>query len=586
LGYFLWDDQAFLFDSLIVSQNLIDVFFQNHYGLYHPVTSVWVKITYFIFKNSAFELHIISVLFHLINSLLVYKLTKLFKISNLAAIFGMAIFLFHPLNLEPVLWLTSIKDLILGLFTLLSIIAYINYNNKGNIRLFWISMLYFVLAVLSKPQAIVLPFVFFILDIYFNKPINKRTLGAKFLMLILSGTLLLANLYIRSHNYDTSFSADYSKMQDIYLILSAFALYISEIVLPINLSIFYPISSFLDFNNLAIWFPFITFLIIAVILYKKKRNDLFLLVIIVCIFLLPVIRIIPIGESLINNRYTYSSIIFFAILISRSIELSITDNRNYLKFIFYSISFVLILSNFIYYQDRLRDWDQSNIRLFQSDMEKFPNSEILSNTLGSLYYKNKMYDPAKVYFERAIIIDPSYFKAYFNLGVLYEKEENYALAIENYQKALTISPNFALPVTNLVPVLYAKNEFHGVIFYFEKYKNYLADFPEILNQVGKAYYALGNIENSIKCYETALVKAPKNAEYLYNLAVSWGKIGNFVKSIDYLDRAIQIDPTFDKAYILRGLSKVYQNTNGCGDFHKAAKLGNMDGRLLFEKFCL
>lgn len=585
IGYFEWDDKAFLFDSIIKSKNFFEVFSTSHYGLYHPITTIWVKLTFSLFQNSPLALHIISVLFHLSISFLVFLLIREFNVINEIAILGFAMFLFHPLTLEVVLWLTSIKDLLMTAFSLLSIIFYINFIKKDKLTLFWISQMFFTLAVLSKPQAIVLPIVFFLLDLFFKKKFKISSLVNKVPMIILSFLVLFVNFYIRNNFYDSSYKTHFSFFQNLILSIKAISLYISDFLVPIKLSIFYPVKYFKSQANVYLWIWFLIILLVSVYFIYKKKREYIILWLIVFAFLIPVIRIIPIGESLVNNRYTYSALAFFVLLLAVAINNSYYKFSNYARvFVFVIISIVFLNNSFVFFQ-RKQDWRTSNIELFKSDFNKFPDSEILANSVGSIYYHSQLYDSAQYYFNKAIELDPSYFKAMYNLGLNFEKKNDIKNAIISYKKALEISPKFSKPLISLLPLLFNNENFNEMVFYYEHFNGNMIKNDIIYNLMGKVYYSKNDINNSIKCFSSAVNINSENSEYLYNLAVSYGKQHNYVKSILILNKAISINQGFDKAYILRGLALVHLNRDGCNDFIIAYNLGNYQGKILFDKYC-
>ncbi len=171
-GYFIWDDKSFLFDDIITTKPWLSLLTVSHYGLYHPLTTGFVKLGFLIFKNDSMYLHAILLLIHITNSFIVLKITKLLEFNNIVQILIFAIFLFHPNNIESYAWLTSIKDLLAGFFVLSAICYYLKFREnilKGYNRHSIILILLSVAAILSKPTAIYLPFIIYLIEAGFQK---------------------------------------------------------------------------------------------------------------------------------------------------------------------------------------------------------------------------------------------------------------------------------------------------------------------------------------------------------------------------------------------------------------------------------
>jgi len=102
--------------------------------------------------------HVINALFHILNALLIWYLFYRLKIRW--AWLGGFLFAIHPVLVESVAWVTEQKNTLSLIFMLLSIIAFINYDERGRVRDIIVSLLMFTLAALSKSAVIMLPFCF------------------------------------------------------------------------------------------------------------------------------------------------------------------------------------------------------------------------------------------------------------------------------------------------------------------------------------------------------------------------------------------------------------------------------------------
>lgn len=112
----------------------------------------------------AWPFHAISLLVHVLNALLVFGLLRRLVRNDLAAFAGAALFALHPVQVEAVAWVSGLTDLMGAFFSLLALGAFLRYRETGHRAQFGLATLWFVLALLSKPSAVILPLLALILD--------------------------------------------------------------------------------------------------------------------------------------------------------------------------------------------------------------------------------------------------------------------------------------------------------------------------------------------------------------------------------------------------------------------------------------
>lgn len=172
-SYFLSDD----FDVVgkILAGDWPVVWASEHGGFFRPLfTASFILDSLFWGENPA-GYHLTNVALHALNSLLVYafahRLARNLKLSEehkhgigLAA--GL-LFLLHPSHTESVSFISGRADLLATLFCLAALLAYISYAETKRVLLLILSLLSFVLALLSKETAISLPFMLLALGVFF-----------------------------------------------------------------------------------------------------------------------------------------------------------------------------------------------------------------------------------------------------------------------------------------------------------------------------------------------------------------------------------------------------------------------------------
>jgi len=586
LPFFIWDDSSFLFAKVVKGGSIRDVFIIEHYGMYHPVTTFYSKFNYLIHGNNPIILHSINLIIHLLNSFLVFLISRKLTTSIYASILAFSIFLFHPLSVEVYIWLSSIKDLLSVLFSLWSIILYIKYKDGGYRidRYFYAYTVLSLMAILSKPQALVLPLIFLLFDYYYNRSWSLKLFLDKLVIVFVALGSFIINLYFRNHYHDLSSIPTFSFLNHLMVSSMVFVHYLFSALLPIKLSVFYPYSihnqSIVPFINSVFAIVYLTFFVYSFI---KKRKKIVLIMGLGIVLLIPVVQIIPIGDSLYNDRYSYFYLFSFAL----GAAFLFKSLSNYSKLI-QAVSKVLavIFLVFLVFStfNRTNQWS-SEVKLFEHDYLNYPNSEILANTLGSCYDNKGNQRKAIEYFDVALNLDPNYVQAYYNKALAYEKLGDFDAASRFYKDALEVRPTYKKALFRLSRIDYLRNENDKA---YKGLKTLVQIKPvdaETYHLYGQVMYKYGDIESSIHFYKQAIALDNRNATYLYNLAVAFGSNNNISNAIEVLNRVISINPRFKEAYYLRGIAKIRNGQNGCIDLKKAEAYGDGMATKALRDFC-
>gem|GEM_PF-3828589 len=587
-GYFIWDDKVFLFDKVITDESWLRLFISPHYGMYHPVVSLWVKLDYILFSSNPIFIHVQNMIIHIVNGCLVYKILRKLE---LPAIWGFAFFLFHPLSTETVYWITSIKDLVCCLFSFISIYYYVEYSRNNYTRKFlYISLLACSFAIFSKTQAIILPLVLCVFDYYYHRKFSYKLLVEKLPVVLLAIISVVLNIYIRNQIDDRTALPSYNILARILIAANSFSQYCISVVFPVKQSIFYPYpfkpaDSIPLCQYLYILVP-LAFVLTLLLLIRHKYSDYAVSILLFIVSLAPVVQLVPIGESLRNDRYTYFTIFTIAL----AIELIIRDGKRALKLLkgkvplVYLLMFVYIGFIIIMFNQRKVLWPDQK-KMFESAQLQYPESEIISNTLGVIYLKENKTDRALKCFDHSIHTDPMFAQAYYNKALAFEKMELNDLAIPNYKKAISIQPNYKEALFRLAETYFIGGKFDSAEFISKQMINQRIASANVYDLLGKVYYKKGDIDNSIFFGEKAISSGKENAVYLYNLALSYGYRGLYSKALVTVSSAIALNPGMHEAFYLRGIIKFNSNKDGCEDLLIAKNKGNLMAESAIKYFC-
>ena len=187
--WFVSDD----FDWLLIARNTevsAKIFFTNYAGetyggSYNPLLVLIFKFFYSIFSQNHQPYHIISIIVHASNASLLYLLAKrIFKLANInlsefLAVLAGFLFLIWPVQVETIYWLSAWPHIWTLLFYLASLLFYFKFRRENKNSSYWLSILFFILAIFIKEIAISLPFVILLWEIYFvsGKLLKKNVIN-------------------------------------------------------------------------------------------------------------------------------------------------------------------------------------------------------------------------------------------------------------------------------------------------------------------------------------------------------------------------------------------------------------------------
>lgn len=584
-GFFIWDDKNFFLNGIILQDSLINFFSRSHYGLYHPVTTLFVKFSYLIFGSNPSFLHLITIIIHSINAVIFYHLLKKFDLNSVLRSILALLFLLHPTLIETYAWLTNIKDLISVTFLLFTINYYfsniegrsIGFNKKHIIY-----NILFLLTLLSKPTTVFLPFVFMLNDLFLGKQSKHQILLKQVYAITFAIVVIIINMLVRSNTNNIALLPQYNLWERIALMFYNWIIYTFNVLLPTKQSIFYtyPFKS----GEMPLYYNLIYLIPIAIIIGVILKNRKYsFLIIISLVILLPVLQLIPISESIRNDRYL-SAYTMYLLLLTGIIFKNFTSYKSKtMKFILYIIFFVFSSNIFISFVNRINGW-RSVETVLKADYSKYPNSEILANTLGVYYLNQGKYKEAISLFQRAISIDSAYVHAINNLGRAYylngelnKSELYYSLSIKSF-------PSQHEAYKYLAILFYKQQKYHRADSILNNHLDEAND-DEALNLLGKIKYQNGLIAESVYYHESA-VKINNKSEYLYDLAISYGALHDFKNALISINNCIKNAPNLADAYYLRGIINYNLGLDPCYDLKLSEKLGYKKAREAIEVYCI
>jgi len=298
-------------------------------------------------------------LFHLANTGLVFYFIFLIPGRRTwVAAFCAIVFGIHPMHVESVAWVSERKDVLYTFFFLLSLIQYWYFLNTSKNKNIIFSLLFFALSILSKPAAIILPLVLFLLDYWYGQNLKKNILW-KIPFLVISIAFAIITVKIQSKTAIAGLDF-YPLWSRFFFATYTSTIYVLRFFVPYPLSTFHPFPSP---GNLgwAVWLSPIFSLALLIFVWIKRKNKLIVFsFFFFMINLALVLQLIPIGGTLVSERYTYVPYIAMAFLIGMLLDkYSTAKNRNLIWGIPVAILLVFCIMTFL----RTKVWKNSEPEL-------------------------------------------------------------------------------------------------------------------------------------------------------------------------------------------------------------------------------
>lgn len=255
---------------------------------YFPLSYLSLAVDHRLFGWEPFGFHLVNLLLHLANTLLVFGLVRRLTRDQLAAAVTAVLFSIHPLQVESVAWIISRKNVLFLLFFLLAAHAYLRFVEERGRRngiaaaALAASALGYLLACLSKTAAITLPVLLLVFDLHRDGAradsalaFLRRHVPSK---LVFVPPLLLVLLMSQSREHPLRTDYPFGPFEWAQIVGHNFFFYVAKTFLPSGLGVFYPLPAPGAVPGRFLLYGALAALLLFVLLWSawRRRSALFL----------------------------------------------------------------------------------------------------------------------------------------------------------------------------------------------------------------------------------------------------------------------------------------------------------------------
>jgi tetratricopeptide (TPR) repeat protein len=592
---FVWDDSALLLTNpLVIDVHKIPEIFsqggwvlgreeeQGRTNYYRPLQILAYMAVYHLAGFSAFAFHLMMVLLHTANTLLVFylscRLFRGFSRPRDAALVAAAIFALHPIHTEAVNWVT-VPDALLTLIGLLMFVQFVRRNGspKG-----WqiapYGALFFASLLTKETGVMLLPLLVGFEWLCLGRGIRELWKNKALYVLLLAVFAAYLVLRFRALGGLAPAQGRNVHLTGWALVSNAVALmghYFGALVWPANLNCFH---AFDPVQTLSV--PVLVSIVLmlgvgaAIVLLRTKLPFLSFCLLFIVLPLLPVMNIAGLGESVFGERYLYLPSVGFAWLAGLAwIWLSAKSRAGA------GVAAIAVLAIFGYgVIARASDW-HDDLSLWSSTVAAGTTSAIPHNNLANalLNQPGRLPDAIAEY-KDALKISPADARAHYNLGnAVLRQPGRLPEAISEYQAAIRDRPEFPEAHNNLGKALaQIPGQLPEAMAEYQAALNIRPSYAEAHNNLGNALLRIpGRLADAIAQYEVALRIDPGIAEAHYNLGNALLEAPDRLpQAIAEFQAAVRLRPDIPEAHNSLGiaLARIGRTEDAIAEFQAALRI--------------
>lgn len=527
-----WDDPAYVYENASIRaidlRFLKTIFTTAMVVNWHPLTMLSLAVDYKFWGLNPLGYHLTNIVFHAINTFLVFILSvRLMESAGpqtaspgqnpsragysllITGVTSALLFGLHPLHVESVTWISARKDLLSTFFIILSVLAYLGYAERKKAALnYAASLLFFTLALMSKPIAVTLPLALLILDYY---PLGRFSLkripgliSEKAPFFALSVILGFLTVWAQKKGGALMPLEEFSPLGRVLIMARGFIFYLYKMILPLDLHPFYPLPTSSElYSSITVLAVLIFASVTAFSLITIKRNRIIPAVwFYYLVTLLPVIGIVKAGYQFAADRYTYLPGIGFFILLGAAAAYVYGRSAVARKAVVaVVVTAAVLLGGLTVRQEAV--W-KDTITMWTRTIEKYRGRVPMGYcNRGLAYEKMRDYPKAIDDYNRAIENYPRFVEAYLNRGIAFGETGEYMRAIKDFNTAIELSPG---------------------------------SYNAYLNR-GVAYLSVGEYEKAAADFKVSIEFEPENPVAYYNMGLVYARLGDMAKEDFYFKKA-------------------------------------------------
>jgi len=504
--------------------------------------------------------HLMNVGIHALTAVVLFLVLLSITNAPWRCAFVAALFALHPLRVESVAWVVERKDVLSGLFFMLTLDAYVRYVRAPFSLPRYLAVFFlFTLGLMSKSMVMTLPFVLLLLDYWplgrtrwtppvvavNNVPVPAGQLLKEKLPLFV---LAAASSVVTFGGHRTSLRMSLVPLPigtKIANALLSYTGYIGKMFWPTRLAVWYPLPPALSAAAVTVAGLGLIGVTAAVIAGARTRPWLVTGWFWYLGMLVPVIGVFQGWGEAMADRFTYLPSIGVTIMLCWSVPSRVMERRNLKVITCVAAAAVLVMCAALS-RVQLGYWKDSET-LFRHAVSVTRDNWLAHNNLGLALSQAGKTQEAITQYELALQAKPDLAEVHYNLGVTLGRVGRIEDAIGQYELALRIMPDYAEAHCNLGIALTQIGRATEGIEHLEQAIRHKSDFAEAQYNLGTALGRAGRLPEAIEHLQQAVQIRPDYTAAHYNLGIALDQAGRIPEAIAHYEQALRIKPDFAPA---------------------------------------
>lgn len=502
---FIWDDDLYVTQNKLLTapDGLSRIWFSlDSPSQYFPLTYTTFRLEYLLWGPYAPAYHWGNVLLHAANALLVWRLLWVLRLPG--AWLAAAFFALHPVQVESVAWISERKNVLMGLFFLLALLAWIKFveaSSKERAKYYGLALFFYALALFSKTTACTLPAA--LLLVLWLKKVRidgRRIVQITPFVVMGVGMGLIAMWWERYHQGTIDEFYGIGSPERLLVASRALWFYLGELLWPANLAFSYPRWTVSAGNPLD--YAWLLAAAVAVVLIYLARHRLGRGAIVAVLFfvatLSPVLGFLTLYTfrySFVADHYQYLACIGPLALAATGITRAFKFFGSRKQFLQGALCAALLISL------GGLSWAQCAMysdpdTLWRTTLARNPESWMAHNNIGISLARQGRTQEAIDHFNRALELNPHHDEADYNLANALLRLNREDEAIPHYEASLKINPRNTRAHFNLAAVLARKGQLEEAMVHYNKVLEVYPNDPVVHKNLEKILRQLGRTDEA------------------------------------------------------------------------------------------
>jgi len=579
-GGFFWDDEIFLtHNKLIASAGGLRLFWLTTQAPdYFPLASSVLWVEWRLWGNHPGGYHVVNVLFHAIAAVLLWRVLLRLRIPG--AWLGGLLLGIHPVAVASAAWITELKNTLSMVLYLLSLLAWLAYDERGGWRSYVLALALFLLALLAKTSVVMLPLVLLLCGWWRRGGVSGKDLVRSAPFFALSLVLGLATVWFQQHK--SIGSGEVVQAEDMASRVAAAGwivwFYLFKLLLPVGLCVIYPRWS-VDGSSALGFLPLALLVAVTAWLWTNRKSwgraPLFA-VAYFAVTLLPVLGWVDMAFmrfSLAADHLQYVAMIGVIAFVSGVLAPACsTGGLKGMTGRLAAAGCVAVLGVLTWGRAALYADEPS---LWQDNLARNPSTSTAWDNLGLARSRAGRYDEAVQCFDRALVLSSSRARLYNNRALAYAGMGRYDLAVSDYDWSLALDPRLDRAWNNRALARIALRQYDLAVRDCTQAILLKADSVEAYYTRANAYQGAGRFAEAIQDYDKVVALKADFAEAYDSRGVAYARGGRLAEAQRDFDKAIALRPDFAGAYYNRAMlrSKRKEYAQALADVKMYEKLG-------------